>query len=323
VITVTNPPQALVTHFRFDGNLDDFGAAGNDGVFSNLQEPVFVDDPDGNPGQAVTFDGVDDFVQAQIVEDLPIYSNPAVVAFTVALWVRGLPQTDRRVYSESSSIDTNPLFNLGTQAAGTTGQVDVFIRPGPGHRLSQGIAFDGEWHHLAWVDSCGDAALYIDGVQDPTDFTYVKPDMALDTTTVGGILRATACCWFLGDIDDVRVYNYALTPAEIMEIIEGQPPGRPEFHRGDTTGEGTLNITDGVAIFNWLFLGGPTPPCLESANANDSPAINITTGVYLLNFLFLGGPAPPPPGPPPAACAADPLASPTDLGCESYAGCGA
>jgi hypothetical protein len=136
-----------------------------------------------------------------------------------------------------------------------------------------------------------------------------------------------------GGMNEFRIYDYALTPGEVLGNFqagadtvnfEGGPPP-PEFLRGDTTGEGTLNITDGVNIFNWLFLGGQTPGCLEAANPNDGAVINITSGVYLLNFLFLGGPSPPAPGPPTTGggtpCGPDPVGSPSNLGCLQYNGC--
>jgi hypothetical protein len=108
----------------------------------------------------------------------------------------------------------------------------------------------------------------------------------------------------------------------VAVVPAGGPPLRV-FHRGDTTGEGNINITDGVGVFNWLFLGGTTPGCIEAANANDGATVNITSGVYLLNFLFLGGPAPPPPGPPGpgSVCGPDPVGSPSNLGCQTYNGC--
>ena len=69
------------------------------------------------------------------------------------------------------------------------------------------------------------------------------------------------------------------------------------FHRGDANADGSINITDGIFVLNFLFLGGPTPTCLEAANPNDDEAVNITDGIYILNFLFLGGPQPAAPYP--------------------------
>ncbi|MGQ9591499.1 MAG: hypothetical protein ACUVYA_14545 [Planctomycetota bacterium] len=60
---------------------------------------------------------------------------------------------------------------------------------------------------------------------------------------------------------------------------------------------------------------------VEAANANDDDSINITDGIFVLNYLFLGGPAPAPPGPPEEPCGPDPQGSPTNLGCASYPHC--
>ena len=97
--------------------------------------------------------------------------------------------------------------------------------------------------------------------------------------------------------------------------------GAPFFHRGDANADGALNITDGIFVLNYLFLGGDEPSCLEAANANDDDSINITDGIFVLNYLFLGGPAPAPPGPPEEPCGPDPQGSPTNLGCASYPHC--
>jgi hypothetical protein len=93
--------------------------------------------------------------------------------------------------------------------------------------------------------------------------------------------------------------------------------GKPKFRRGDPNSDGAINITDGIYILNFLFLGGPPPTCAEAANPNDDKSVNITDGIYILNFLFLGGPAPVAPG---VNCGSEPEGS-TDLGCASYTKC--
>ena len=96
------------------------------------------------------------------------------------------------------------------------------------------------------------------------------------------------------------------------------------FHRGDPNSSGMTDISDGIAIFGYLFLGNPaTLPCLESADANNDGTIDISDGIYLLNWLFVGGPEPATPGPTGAPCGfdPDPTGFPGDLGCESYDHC--
>ncbi len=64
------------------------------------------------------------------------------------------------------------------------------------------------------------------------------------------------------------------------------------YLRGDVNGDAQLDVSDGVSILNYLFLGGIAPVPLEVADVNDSREIDVTDSVYLLNYLFLGGPAP-------------------------------
>ncbi|MCH2367493.1 MAG: hypothetical protein MK554_09805, partial [Planctomycetes bacterium] len=66
--------------------------------------------------------------------------------------------------------------------------------------------------------------------------------------------------------------------------------------RGDADDSGTVNLTDGIFLLNWLFQAGGTPSCPDSADADDNGSINLTDAIYLLNFLFQGGPAPERPG---------------------------
>jgi IPT/TIG domain len=69
---------------------------------------------------------------------------------------------------------------------------------------------------------------------------------------------------------------------------------RSEFTRGDADGNGSLEITDGIAILAYLFQGGSTD-CREALDVNDDGELEITDGINLLDFLFQGGIRPPEP----------------------------
>ena len=90
-----------------------------------------------------------------------------------------------------------------------------------GHTFSLAEPFDDTWHHIAWVDENGGARLYIDGLLDGGDFNYTRGTMALDTTSIGGILRAAPSHFFTGQIDDVQIYNRALADVEILGVMAG------------------------------------------------------------------------------------------------------
>lgn len=69
------------------------------------------------------------------------------------------------------------------------------------------------------------------------------------------------------------------------------------FRRGDTDGNGSLEITDAVALLGYLFLGGAEPRCPDASDADDNGAREITDAVVILGYLFLGGTEPAAPGP--------------------------
>lgn len=105
-----------------------------------------------------------------------------------------------------------------------------------------------------------------------------------------------------------------------VAIIEsgGAVEPRDEFGRGDSDANGGApNITDGIYILNFLFLGGPAPVCMDAADADDNGSVNITDGIYVLNFLFLGGTTIPTPAAP--NCGEDPTDDPLD--CTSFPPC--
>jgi len=320
-VSVTGPPEELLSHWKLDGDLIDAQPALNHGTFYGGDAPAFVEDRNAAASKALLLDGIDDHVVISRQKGLPLYGNRG---FSIAMWVKGLPQPDRRVWSESAAANNNPLFTIGTHNGGASGQVDLYVRDAVGtvivpHALSAGIAFDGTWHHIAYVDTAGNGALYIDGLRDPAAFNYVKPALPLDVATIGGIVRAGPCCFFNGSIDDVRAYTFALSASEVREVVEDKQA--PEFRRGDPDGSGSLDLTDAVFILNYLFLAGTRPSCIDAADTDDSGSLDLTDAVYSLNFQFLAGPPFPFPGP--IDCGADgsPDENGGDLGCDSYGDC--
>jgi hypothetical protein len=89
------------------------------------------------------------------------------------------------------------------------------------------------------------------------------------------------------------------------------------FRRGEVNRDGSLDLSDPLAVLGYLFLGQrDAVACEKAADADDNGALDLNDPVSLLNHLFLGGP---PPAAPANACGADP--TPDGLGCESPSPC--
>jgi hypothetical protein len=114
--------------------------------------------------------------------------------------------------------------------------------------------------------------------------------------------------------DTVASRTRVLSLRLVARPKDGQPP--VQYRRGDANADGRADISDGIFILTWRFLGGRPPSCLDAADANDDDQHDLTDAVFVLNHLFQGGTAPPAPGL--DACGPSPNVS---LGCESFAPC--
>ncbi len=228
----------------------------NDGVLKNFTGNPWVK---GKIGNALSFDGVDDYVQIKVKKALPIFDGKGT-PYSITFWVKAPSQNDKRVYSEGSSKSIYPLFTLGSGSVGggTGGKLRVFLRDDKRHywyKTSASTVFDNKWHHVAWVDVSGKGVVYVDGVRDAADFNYSMAGLGTrskthgtittDLVALGGVLRASTCCFLQGVIDDIRVYRFALSPADVKTVMNG---GQVKFHGsighyGVACGAGPLSLS--------------------------------------------------------------------------------
>ena len=82
----------------------------------------------------------------------------------------------------------------------------------------------------------------------------------------------------------------------VISVGDGSASGEL-FVRGDFDGDGSLTLTDAVAISNYLFLQGAEPQCSDAADVDDNGEVNVTDTVGLLNFTSGVGSPPPEPYP--------------------------
>ena len=99
---------------------------------------------------------------------------------------------------------------------------------------------------------------------------------------------------------DLEICNGVGCTLAVGAFSYDEPSGGTRFIRGEVNGDANVDLSDAVAIFRDLFLGGIAPaPCRDALDCNDSGNIDLTDGIYLLNGLFQGGPPPPAPFPEP------------------------
>jgi len=218
----------LVAQYMLDetrgGDVAD--ASGNGLHAKTIGEPVWQAEG-GQRGGVLSFDGEDDYV------DLPNAVGSHFQALTFSLWVYPTSNAHWARFIEFGNGPTRDNVEFARQA----GMNDlIFLMYGPGGEQGRVIAKDiivnDQWQHFAvTVDATGNVKLYKNGqTQVPEDQTNV----GLVCNTVRRLNYIGKSLWGSGDenycglMDDVRIYNAALEPGEILAIYNGHEIPKPK-----------------------------------------------------------------------------------------------
>jgi hypothetical protein len=175
----------------------------------------------GAVGGALNFDGNNDYVAIQNLH----YDGSDYPEVSVTAWVRTSDGGDQIIIS----FDRNEYWRLEINGnGGGTGQIGWDVRTSSG-QVDYGSTTrvdDGDWHHIAGVFDNGTLIIYIDGNSESPDSggsTFGKGKTRYGFLVVGS--EATSfdgnkgpTNYFNGDMDDVRIYNRALSAQEISQL---------------------------------------------------------------------------------------------------------
>ncbi len=117
------------------------------------------------------------------------------------------------LYSGPDNVDIQLFFNANTKYLTTS--VENAERA-TSFKISDHY---NEWHHVIWThDNSYHTIVYIDGeiVLDTTDTSYTK---SYETIRIGDVVGGSAF-YIDGLIDEVRIYNRALSAGEIKRHYE-------------------------------------------------------------------------------------------------------
>ncbi len=198
-----------VAAYSFDNatgtSLADNSGSGNTGSISGATWTSA-----GKSGGALAFDGVNDIVTVADKASLDLST-----AMTLEAWIRPTASsTWRTVVTKETS--GNLTYGLFSNSDAPQPSAIVTIGASPAQTITRGsseVAMSN-WTHLASTYDGAVLRLYVNGTQVST--TNVTGAMA----NSGGALQIGGnniwAEWFQGQIDDLRVYNRALTPSQLQ-----------------------------------------------------------------------------------------------------------
>jgi len=222
--TFTGGSSGLVAWYRAEGNASD-SAGSNNGTVAGVTYAA------GKLGQAFDING-NQYVEAPDSASLDISSN-----ITLAAWIYPRSLGGRIV--DKITAGANDGYLLDT----LNNRLRLIAIGGPS---GSSILPTGSWVHVAGVYDGSQIRLYVNGAPDGTGpATGPIPTNNL-TLKIGNAHGAVVP--FNGLIDDVRIYNRALSAADIQALASGTPPAGAFTDPGSDTFTATVNYGDGSDI---------------------------------------------------------------------------
>jgi Leucine-rich repeat (LRR) protein/sugar lactone lactonase YvrE len=216
----------LVLHLPFDGNANDNSGNGHDGT-----EYGQIDYVTGISGQAVEFNGNDDFIT---VSDSDLLDTD--FAFTLSVWVNPSSYAQQSMIASkwyiynSQGNDSEGDWVLDFINGGVPRLVTAYFEKGWNTEVSTytDIMPVNRWHYITATFERGHLKLYIDGilVKETThqmDSTSTN-EYSTDDIFIGQSRSNDSRYDYKGLMDDFRIHNRALSASEIQSYYNSSKP---------------------------------------------------------------------------------------------------
>ena len=220
-----NLQNGLVGYWPFCGNANDESGNGNNGVVNGA---TLAEDRFGNVGSAYSFDGVDDYVT---VEGNSQFEFMLSSSYTVNYWVNLNTIQGTQAFIGQGDGD-GQYQNRFWRSYLIQDQIVNHIRgnqsdPLDTRNMGSSIA-DNSWFMVSMVrDYSNTLKLYANGllVDSDQDITGIANSFNLQRPIyIGAFFNAVSnqpMQYCNGIIDDITIYNRALTPEEITQLYTG------------------------------------------------------------------------------------------------------
>ena len=209
-----SPGPGLVGLWHFD---EGSGATASDSS-GNLNDGTLMGGTGwtgGMSGQALSFDGINDYVDCGSVLQLD-----AVGEFTVEFWIwvdiLPFPTGWQGIIARGNGTQRTPWIFSNQNNSNLYIQFETIVGGVSDCSLITDDLTAGQWNHVAFTWDGGTVVSYIDGLAGPTDPTTGSVLANTDASLKFGYIPSYA--YFDGLIDEVSIWDEALTDEQIGDI---------------------------------------------------------------------------------------------------------
>ncbi|MBN2314788.1 MAG: hypothetical protein JXM79_12730 [Sedimentisphaerales bacterium] len=286
-VTAAAASPGLVAYYAMENDVLDGSHNGNDGTM--MGDPNFVEGPAGY-GMALAFDGDGDIVDCGNGRSLAITG-----AVTLSAWINvGVPGLDHKVGGNQD--DANGGYKMSVYNDKIEFEIRTAANSAVLNRSVEGgtILEAGVWYHVTGVYSLADGYIrtYVNGELDRELLTTEELGLSRGNFFIGCEPFNTGSYNFNGVMDEIRLYNIALTEHEIMGIA-GQPvsPGAEglvaSYKFENTADDSSSNGLNGTIVGDPTFVEGAVGMALDFDGDGDyvdcgnDPLFSITDAFSL------------------------------------------
>jgi hypothetical protein len=206
------PTNGLVGWWPFNGNANDLSINANNGTVNGA---TLTTDRYGNANKAYNFNGINNYIGLANIN----FTNSISIGFWINIPLNGggsaiVQNLPSPPYNTSFQVSTNTVGNQYILYSNSCNLSQNF-------NINQSITIASNWHYLQYtIDVNSVCKLYFDGVYqgvfNGTNFTNCSNSNT--SLRFGGMWVVNDPQWFNGTIDDIGIWNRALTPCEVKKL---------------------------------------------------------------------------------------------------------
>ncbi len=215
------PTNGLVGWWPFNGNANDESGNGNHGT---VKGAMLTSDRTGNANSAYNFDGLSNWIQ--VLDNISLQLGN----MTMSLWIKTTSTSSKYLLfkqnisdasNENYGFEINPLGENTIYFGGKYGDCS----PGNGWEMltcNLPNLTNNKWHNVVGTISEDSIRFYFDGFKYASLKTS-KPSMTIcsgGSNLMFGRGWDSYPKWYLGHLDDIAIYNRALTEKEIKQLYQ-------------------------------------------------------------------------------------------------------
>ena len=197
--------EGIVAYYPFNGNANDESGKGHNGIVNGA---ALTKDRKGNINKAYNFNGISNNILAA--------NGINGKTFSLSIWINiASADLSRHEIISFGDIATNQSFFLHI----VDNKVSCDIANVQGMYTSNSCSVNG-WHHCVVNSVNGLVSLYIDNTFR-SSFNFSSMNISGTNFSIGSLwdnFQTFGYSWYSGSLDDIRIYNRALTDNEIKQL---------------------------------------------------------------------------------------------------------